>query len=394
MVDVPLPQERHEFYVYIIFRPNGDPCYIGKGIRGRWKQHIIKSHNRRLRHIVAKAEREGLDIPILKIREHLSNDEASETEIAFIAAIGRADLGLGPLVNLTDGGEGAPGWVPTGEYRKRQSERQTGRKFRGDHLANVQKVLVERNKSRIGIPHSDGHNAKIAMGNRGKWEDPDYRYRVISRATIGANRPEAKAARAARNATPETQRRRSEAASACWNDPSFRMANAATWTPERKARTAERTRRLMANPVINAQITAKRRATLLEQNKDKPLTPWQEAQQKRAVRGSPAHVAKVVALHTGRKRSQETCDRIGNGVRGKKRTDEQKLALSVARKGVPKSESHRLAMKVSGAKRRAEKAGAWLIEPTADHLERVQAIHDEYKRSPPTGNPEQLSLGI
>jgi len=54
------------------------------------------------------------EIPKIKVRENLSEDEAFTVEVALIAAIGRQDLGRGPLLNLTDGGEGATGtrWGP------------------------------------------------------------------------------------------------------------------------------------------------------------------------------------------------------------------------------------------------------------------------------------------
>ncbi len=106
MVEANLPQERHDFYVYVIFRPNGTPCYVGKGRRRRWKEHRAKSSNPRLRKLYAKY---GGDLPIVKVREGLVNSEACETEIAFIAAIGREDQSAGPLVNFTDGGGGLSG---------------------------------------------------------------------------------------------------------------------------------------------------------------------------------------------------------------------------------------------------------------------------------------------
>lgn len=95
-----------EYYVYVIFRPDtGEPCYVGKGKNRRWKQHR-KSHNAWLRKIYAKYG----DLPITKVREDLTNDDATITEIALIAVIGRHAHG-GPLVNMTDGGEGTPGYV-------------------------------------------------------------------------------------------------------------------------------------------------------------------------------------------------------------------------------------------------------------------------------------------
>jgi len=96
--------------VYILFRSwNGIPCYVGKGAYSQPLRHQkwgMKHENRHLARIFAKA---GGVLPFVVVREGLTTEEANEVEIAFIKAIGRADKGLGPLTNHTDGGEGALG---------------------------------------------------------------------------------------------------------------------------------------------------------------------------------------------------------------------------------------------------------------------------------------------
>lgn len=110
------------FYVYIFFRLDGSPCYVGKGQGRRWLQHeckktTAKHPNHRLAKIIEEAN--GIELPKVKIRENLTNAEACEIEIAFIKAIGRGHKG--PLVNMTDGGEGNIGWNPTQETRQKMS---------------------------------------------------------------------------------------------------------------------------------------------------------------------------------------------------------------------------------------------------------------------------------
>jgi hypothetical protein len=104
--------ERRDFYVYVIFRLYGSPCYVGKGQKARWLQHANGSHNKRLAAIYAAA---GGDLPIVKIRENLTNAEACAVEMAMIGVLGRGSLG--PLVNLTDGGDGCRGHSPSAETR-------------------------------------------------------------------------------------------------------------------------------------------------------------------------------------------------------------------------------------------------------------------------------------
>ena len=106
-------------YVYILFRPwDGSPCYVGTG-KGKRCFHTEKTTtNRHLIFIIKKAKRLGLEIPVIKVRENLSDAEALAIEIALIKAIGREKDG-GPLVNLTKGGDGLVD--PSPEIRARIS---------------------------------------------------------------------------------------------------------------------------------------------------------------------------------------------------------------------------------------------------------------------------------
>jgi hypothetical protein len=48
--------------------------------------------------------------------DELTWEEACEKEIEFIKLYGRKDLGLGSLVNLTDGGDGSIGYKNSDEF--------------------------------------------------------------------------------------------------------------------------------------------------------------------------------------------------------------------------------------------------------------------------------------
>ena len=78
-------------YVYIIFHPVfGMPIYVGKGKGQRWRDHTKRSSNILIKRLVAKY---GLDLPIVKIQQGLTDKQAFANEIALIKAIGRIRMG-------------------------------------------------------------------------------------------------------------------------------------------------------------------------------------------------------------------------------------------------------------------------------------------------------------
>ena len=130
--------------------------YIGIGKTE--KRAISKSYrNNHWHHIVNKA---GYIIEI--IHHDLTWLEACEKEIYLIAFYGRADLGLGSIVNMTSGGEGILGYKFSDESRKKMrkprseeakaniSKGQKGRIFSEEHC----KKISEARKGQKTKPHS------------------------------------------------------------------------------------------------------------------------------------------------------------------------------------------------------------------------------------------------
>jgi hypothetical protein len=71
---------------------------IGRDIKRAFDKH------KRNRHWLSINNNTTIDVEILK--EDLSWEDAQELEIFLIEQYGRRDLGTGPLVNLTNGGDG------------------------------------------------------------------------------------------------------------------------------------------------------------------------------------------------------------------------------------------------------------------------------------------------
>lgn len=103
------------FYVYLHYKADTNEIfYIGKGAGNRdksvhryrqWKG-VVKKHGFRFE----------------RYAENLTESESFAVEIALIALYGRKDLGLGPLINHTNGGEGVSGWILTEEQRMNRSK--------------------------------------------------------------------------------------------------------------------------------------------------------------------------------------------------------------------------------------------------------------------------------
>ena len=97
----------NRFYTYAYLREDKTPYYIGKGKGNRaYKKH-----------------RKGIGVPkdksrIIFLKQNVTEEEAFRHEIYMIAVFGRKDLRTGILHNLTDGGDGASGWVPSEETKK------------------------------------------------------------------------------------------------------------------------------------------------------------------------------------------------------------------------------------------------------------------------------------
>ena len=101
------------FYVYAFLREDGTPYYIGKGTGNRaWGKRRFRPTD---------------DSRIIILKETLTETEAFSEETRLIEFYGRKDLGTGCLRNLTNGGEGPSGWIPSTETRDKISASTKGR---------------------------------------------------------------------------------------------------------------------------------------------------------------------------------------------------------------------------------------------------------------------------
>lgn len=140
--------------------------YVGKGTLKRARL-LSRKENPRYQRIVAKLAKAGLKVDVRIIAQDLSEETAFQIEIARIAELRVQSI---PIVNMTDGGEGAAGFSRPASVREKISKTMMGRKVPG-------RVLSEE------------HKKAISAGSQGRIVSQETRLK-ISRAQKGNPRPE------------------------------------------------------------------------------------------------------------------------------------------------------------------------------------------------------------
>lgn len=163
-----------KFYTYIYLDPRKkgrysyqnldisflyEPIYVGKGClnksgTNRMYSHIKDSYRifnkgnqlkfNKIRKIIKETETPPIT---LKIKDELTEKQAHCLESKLITSIGRYDLKQGPLTNLTNGGEGSIGWIPSDEVRKNMSNSQKGRKHTIKTKEKIRKYNLENDQT-------------------------------------------------------------------------------------------------------------------------------------------------------------------------------------------------------------------------------------------------------
>jgi hypothetical protein len=169
-------EPENKYYVYRHIRMDKDePFYIGIGKKPNHFENIKQEYSRAFkmspsaRSIVWNriAKKIAYNIQVEILFESPDYQEITVKEKEFIALYGRVDLGIGPLVNLTDGGDGTPHHFMRDDVRVKIIKSNTGRKHteearRKMHIAQL------GNKKWIGKKHSEATKAKLSAIKKGK----------------------------------------------------------------------------------------------------------------------------------------------------------------------------------------------------------------------------------
>jgi len=120
----------NNYYIYIYLDPRKSgkylygeyefeykPFYIGKGKNRRYLDKC--GRNPIFKNKINKIKKSELEPIIIKLYENLNEKESFEKEIELIEKFGRIELGTGPLVNMTIGGDGKSGNIVSEETKKK-----------------------------------------------------------------------------------------------------------------------------------------------------------------------------------------------------------------------------------------------------------------------------------
>jgi len=157
-----------DFYVYIYYDPsrNNEPIYVGKGKNGRaWSHLRLQVHSpfvSRLKNMLSN----GIN-PVVGIYGNIDEEFAIFLEEESISKFGRKDLGKGPLLNLTNGGDGISGaklGPRPDDVKRKISEGNSGKKLSDEHKRKLS--IAKKGKPLGAMP--DEVRKKISLSNLGK----------------------------------------------------------------------------------------------------------------------------------------------------------------------------------------------------------------------------------
>jgi len=156
------------YYLYRHIRiDKNEPFYIGIGTKQARTFNSAKSEYRRAyetsrkesyiwNNIVSKT---NYEVQIIFESDDYNFIKGKEEE--FISLYGRIDKNTGVLSNMTNGGDGFIGYVPSKEKIEKHKLFMTGRK-------QSEEEKQKRNKSRKGYVHSEETKIKISNSHKGK----------------------------------------------------------------------------------------------------------------------------------------------------------------------------------------------------------------------------------
>jgi hypothetical protein len=192
----------NDFYVYAHRKQtSGEIFYIGKG---RGTRAYSTKRTDFWRKVSTKY---GFIVDF--IAANLSEEDAFELEEFLILEIGRIDLGSGPLINMTAGGEGCSGRVVSEKVREGARERL--KKMWEDDRVTMLDLCIK------GYP-----SEKRSKDSKKRWGDPEFKKMMANKMSDSLVNSEARStAMKALWENEDYRRKQTEMAFERWKDPEY-----------------------------------------------------------------------------------------------------------------------------------------------------------------------------
>jgi hypothetical protein len=201
-------------YVYALMDPRSQKVfYIGKGVRYRaWvhlRENVRTNHNPFLYRRIESIRRDGFEPEVRILCRHDTHESAISQEIELIALYGKASQG-GILTNLTDGGQGTPGYRYTPEQRSAVQERMIGTKQSTEtrRKRSVKLTGISRSAETRRLMSESKKGAQNAMFGKETW--------MKGKTHCDESKRKIKSARAKQTISDETRIKMSETHKRIW----------------------------------------------------------------------------------------------------------------------------------------------------------------------------------
>jgi group I intron endonuclease len=146
-----------------------EPFYVGKGTGGRCYSHLreaLKTSNSNYKlNKIRKLSSLSKKPIIVKLYNNIEEVNALKIESLLIEKIGRIDKGLGPLTNLTDGGEGTMGYVFSDDQLEKRRL-----KIMGELNPNYGNKWDENKKEEFGSMRKGHANPFFGKSHSEEWK--------------------------------------------------------------------------------------------------------------------------------------------------------------------------------------------------------------------------------
>ena len=184
-------------YIYIVFRPNGEPLYVGKGTGARWKRHAARARSNP--HYAAILNQAGGELSVACFAHGLGEAEAFALERLLTEMIGIEADG-GPLVNCGHGGRGGPAGVKRSDewratrrlraieawrdetYRAKvlraDRERSGNKQPRTTEFKTAMSERLRGNTHTLGLRHTSEARAKMSLAGKGRPKSDEHRAKI------------------------------------------------------------------------------------------------------------------------------------------------------------------------------------------------------------------------